>query len=403
MVSTSTPAFSIPEKYQNDLEYVEVIDKRSSTDILHSLSQYAPVTSERNIWGYWHAGLLSMPSWCQRNVVDWVRLNPGWSVRILDNVPSSPQYALNYVSKELLPAAFVEHKMNGPFMGPHSADFLRGACLYKYGGAYLDVGAILVRSMEQICWKELEDDQSPFRVAAPLMLTQGIANHFVAARKGDPFIKRWHDLFVFFWRGKNNADGLIEHPLLATSARDLIADYKPVAENLWDWKVSIEKATEYVTQIATWYHLCRLEDAGDGFSPCDYWQNHVFLFSCTEDWPAEALLGFAGSGQKIMDLLALRLDGDKGSEQYEQAEELVWMILAKSCMQKVTHAGTLTHSPHLGTLWDLPENETKDHSPGTFAELLRYGSVHFKQTRETIPRVPAQKPSVTWKKGLFEA
>lgn len=103
-----------------------------------------------------------------------------------------------------------------------------------------------------------------------------------------------------------------------------------------------------------------------------------------------------------MDLLALRRDGDPGAEQYKQAEELVWTLLARSCMQKVTHAAKLTVSPHLGTLWDMPKNEGKDSAPGTFGELLRYGSVHFRQKRETVPRVEAAKPEQTWKKGLFE-
>lgn len=183
--------FTILQKYQDELEYVEVSDHRTDAEILESLSQYSAITSEKTIWGFWHAGLKDMPSWCQHNVADWVRINPGWSIRILDNIPESPHYALKYVPKDLLPPAFVERKMDGSCIGPHSADLLRGACLYTYGGAWLDVGAILVRSMDRICWNELEDPNTPYRIFAPLMFGQGIANHFIAARKGDPFIKRW--------------------------------------------------------------------------------------------------------------------------------------------------------------------------------------------------------------------
>lgn len=104
----------------------------------------------------------------------------------------------------------------------------------------------------------------------------------------------------------------------------------------------------------------------------------------------------------MMNLLALRRDSDKNSEEYRKAEEFVWFLLTKTCMQKVSHAAMLTVSPHLGTLWDMPENEGKDRAPGTFGELLRYGSVHFRQKRESVPRIPAPKPEMTWKKGLFE-
>jgi len=81
--------------------------------------------------------------------------------------------------------------MDGPYTGPHSADFLRGACLYSYGGVWMDVGILLVRGLDGICWGKLEDPESPFEVSVPWMYGPVMANHFVASRKGDPFIKRW--------------------------------------------------------------------------------------------------------------------------------------------------------------------------------------------------------------------
>jgi hypothetical protein len=183
---------SIPPEYQHQLELVEVVETRTDEDILQTLTKYAPVTSEKNIWAFWHSGVRNMSGWCQRNVTDWVRIcGPDWTVRILDNVPDSPNYALNYLPRALLPEAFVERKMDGPYAGPHSADFLRGACLYEHGGVYMDVGSILFRDIDRICWNEIEDPNSPVQVAVPLMYKQTIANHFVASRKGDPFIKRW--------------------------------------------------------------------------------------------------------------------------------------------------------------------------------------------------------------------
>ncbi|ETS74563.1 hypothetical protein PFICI_13047 [Pestalotiopsis fici W106-1] len=400
-------SFTIPSEYQDELGYVHDIgDRRSDAEIFESLSQYCPITSEKTIWGFWDAGFAGMPSWCQRNVVDWVRINPGWGVRILDNLPDSPNYALRYVGADLLPRVFVERRMDGPTVGAHSADLLRGACLFQYGGAWLDVGAILMRGMDRICWKELEDPQTPFRVAAPLIFDQSAGNHFFAARKGDPFIKHWHDLFCYMWVDKTNVNGMRNHPILKDTNKRILDQYKEIAPYLWDWSVPHEKALEYVTQVSVWAHLCHNKDTGDGFNACEYWENNIFLFSSKEDWPAEEMLGYAGSGQKIMDLLALRRDAaDRDDEQYKTAERLVWTLLARTCMQKVTHAAGITHSPHLGTLWDMPENEGKDCAPGTFGELLRYGSVHFRQKRVAIERIPAPKPQPenTFKRGLFEA
>lgn len=186
------PTFDIPKEFQADLTLVDITDERTNEVILDPLTQYVPVTSEKNVWAYWHDGIKAMPQWCQHNVIDWVRiLGSEWTVRVLDTVPGSPNHVLNFVSADLLPETFIKGTMNGPYMGQHSADFIRGALLYTHGGVNMDVGCILIRHLDRICWDELEDPRSPYQVAVPIMFGQTIANHFVAARRGDPFIQRW--------------------------------------------------------------------------------------------------------------------------------------------------------------------------------------------------------------------
>jgi len=85
----------------------------------------------------------------------------------------------------------VKGTIDGPYVTPHSADFLRGAALYNHEGVWMDVGMILIRSLENICWKQIEDPNSPFEVPVPWMYVVVMANHFVADRKNDPFIKYW--------------------------------------------------------------------------------------------------------------------------------------------------------------------------------------------------------------------
>lgn len=157
---------------------------------------------------------------------------------------------------------------------------------------------------------------------------------------------------------------------------------------------------DYATQVACWKRLCLLEDTGDGFSGCDYWRDHVFAWSVAEEsWPFETVVGYKG-GEKTYELLQVRLDADQQSEEYRQAYEMVWRTLTRSSMQKLDRAKGLTHSVHLGVLWD--ENLGKDRVPGTFGELLRYGTVHFRQKRESIVQMETPRPSVTMKKGLLE-
>ena len=195
----STSGLEIPPEFQDQLTFRKNEDERTDTEILQSLSTYRPVTSEKNVWAFWHSGAASMPAWQQRNVIDWIRLlGPSWTVRVLDNVPGSPSNALQFLPEKSLPETFVRGTMDGTHRGQYAADMLRGACLYYYGGVFMDVGAILIRHLDRVCWDQLEDPNSPFEVAVPWMYGITVVNHFVASRKGNPFIKRWYVALVVF-------------------------------------------------------------------------------------------------------------------------------------------------------------------------------------------------------------
>ena len=102
-------------------------------------------------------------------------------------------------------------------------------------------------------------------------------------------------------------------------------------------------------------------------------------------------------------MLATRLDADPDSPQYKKAYRTVWRLLTGSSMQKITHGKNLTKGVALGVLWDLKENEGVDAKEGTFAELLRYGSVRFEQVAREVRYVEAERPEFRIRKGLLEA
>lgn len=213
-----------------------------------------------------------------------------------------------------------------------------------------------------------------------------------------------HDLFVHLWRNRQNHEGLIEDPLVSFG-KELKLDDARASDFHWDFKIPFQSVLEYITQILAWTRVAMLEDVGDGFSGVDYWSNHIMIFdTLKESWGAEATVGFPGAGPKLLDLLSLKRDFSKldTDEHQRTAYDLVWRLLTQSSLQKITHGKNLTHDIHLGALWDLPEHQGKDRAPGTYAELLRYGSVHFAQTRERVVSAKAPKPTVTLKKGLLE-
>lgn len=210
-------------------------------------------------------------------------------------------------------------------------------------------------------------------------------------------------MFIHLWAGRTNCEGLNESPLLAFVKDDILDDANGKGFD-FDWKVPAATVMDYVAQMSCWKRLCMLEgdDTTDAFSGRDYWMEHVLCTDVTqENWGAEGVLGFDRFGPRIFHLLQVKVDGDRESEDWKEAYGLVWKLLRKSSVQKVTRAKNLTHATHVGTLWD--ENPGTDCLPGTFGELLRYGGVHFKQTRVDVATIKPEMPKVTMKKGLLEA
>ena len=190
------PKYEIPQEHKGELEHVKgPIDPRTDDEIIASLTRFQPVTegSEKNIWGFWHAGVEAMRGWQKRNVADWVRMHSaqGWTVRILNTKEGSPNHVLKFLPDKLFPEAFLTGTMDGPYVGQHSADLYKTAVLYTYGGVYVDVGVILIRHLDRMLWDKLSDPKSPYNISVCSIMPTVTINHFIASRKGDPLIKNW--------------------------------------------------------------------------------------------------------------------------------------------------------------------------------------------------------------------
>ena len=213
-----------------------------------------------------------------------------------------------------------------------------------------------------------------------------------------------HEIFLALWEGRTNLAGISDHPLVSF-VKQIPQEQLDGAENGvgFDFKVSMIEVWEYCIQIVAWARLTMLDDAGDGFSPSQYWLNHVMgMDAMAEAWQAELILGFNVGGQSKLDVLSTRLDADKESEECKLAEKVVFNILSQSSMQKVSRGKNMSWSTQLGTMLDMPENKDKDHESGTFAELLRYGTLHFRQKRDGVVELMPQKMMEPIKKGHLE-
>jgi hypothetical protein len=197
---------------------------------------------------------------------------------------------------------------------------------------------------------------------------------------------------------------IADHPLVSF-IKQIPEEALEAGENPgFDFKVPLIEVFEYAIQIVAWTRLTMLgPDPTDGFNPAEYWLKSVLpMDAFREAWQAEMILGFNVGGQSKLDALSLRLDADKDSEAYRAAHKVIWNILSESSMQKVSHGKGLSHSVQLGTMLDMPENADKDHGEGTFAELLRYGTLHFRQKRPSVNLMAISSQSEPIPKGHLE-
>ncbi|KAL8816634.1 MAG: hypothetical protein Q9223_004382 [Gallowayella weberi] len=406
MSSTTLPrqACSWPAKPGLELIPESRLDNRPEQDILASLQEYHPVTSERNIWAFWHSGISNSPGWTQRTVVNWVRRFPTWQVRVLDSVPGSPLHFHRYLTPTLLPDALNNNAMTGVHAYTHSSDLVRLALVYVHGGVWMDVGSLPFRDLDNMCWGKIEDPDSPYELAGFLVPYRdgtpraSFINGFIAAKKGNPFIKRWHEIFLEVWKGATESKGMHTHPLLKRDDNFLDdatlnqerspsrQDTEP--EQPWQKAHEPEKRqamADYTIQFACFDRLSRLEDPSDGFNGHDYLATHALLFdSLHELFLAHQLTAWNGIQQ--LQYLATKKQEGSSDLSYLAAESFAERIVRDSCMMKVSHYSKLLDMPMLGNLWEEPGNEDADCAEGTFAAYLRYASVHFEQTRELKPQ-----------------
>lgn len=354
------------------------LDSRSDEEIATWLQQRHPVTSEKNIWAFWDSGYSKMAPWVQRNVISWVRrLGSEWTVHMLDHVPGSETNVVNYIEDSLLPEVFKNYSMDGIYKGTHESDLIRLPLLWQHGGIWMDAGTFLFRHVEDICWKQIEDPESPHEIAAFLM--HGVMiNGFIACKKGNTFIKRWHDIFLKMWEsGVTNTTNFHKHPLV---------NHLPIWESPSP-VVSREHLADYVAHFLCLDRLRKLVDTKDGFNGAEYFAKRIFFTDALKEvYLLQVSLEW--SGQRQYDLMALPRTGDGAvkDERWQQAEDHINTLVANSSVMKLSHGPAgMWGGPTLAHLWDMGENADADIVPGSFGEYLRYASVHYDQTRKVLP------------------
>ncbi|KAM0818338.1 putative Glycosyltransferase family 32 protein [Seiridium cardinale] len=363
------------------------LDSRTDEEIISMLLQFQPVTSEKNLWTFWDTGFWGMRPYVRRNIIGWVRrLGPEWTVRVLDHVEGSPLNVEAYLESNEFHDAFISRTMTGSYIGAHSGDVVRLPLLYHYGGVWMDAGTMLFRDMDSICWKALEDPNTPYEIAGFAPGTEPgndvIMNGFIAARKGNGFVRRWHDVYLEIWKGQTDCLGLQSHPLLRQVKKVEVPKDMQV-------KFGIDNSlmNDYVAHVLAFKRVRMLHDPSDGFHGPAYWEQHAYVLPVQETFLAQILCGF--DGQRQFDLFSLPREGVEPDARDASAEKLVQELLACASTMKLSHGLKNNKLVHLSKIWDRPEHADADIAPGTYAAYLRWGSVNLEQTR-TLEPLPAK-------------
>jgi len=361
------------------------LDLRPESQILAELNSFLPVISEKNVWAFWDKGIDALYPSYRCTVLNWVRkLGRSWTVRIVDLVEGSPNNIYSFVGKEWFPNCFIDRTMNGSHAAQHAADLVRLPLLFQHGGVWMDVGNMLHTHLDKLFWDALTTPNSPFEMAVWIISGQirkpwgSFGNYMLAARRECTFIKNWHDCYKELWKGRTNADGFHNLPLIQDIG---------LAEGMadWDMKDKIHEMSDYVAQMLIGDRTRNLLDVSTGWNGRDFFEKKVFMVEGIEN----GILGAIRTdfdGYKQAEIFTTQLD-EQDKEKREAAEAFIVEMLEKCHMYKVYH-NSAGGAPALGDLVKKEGFRDLDHRPGTFGEMYRYGTVHWRSNREVERLMP---------------
>lgn len=388
----------IPE-YNQELRPIRHRLDISDDEIVASLLKPQPITSEKNIWAFWDRGFELMPSWIRRGVVGWVRrLGPEWTVRVLDRVPGSPLNVSEYVSDEWFPEAFNDYTLSGRTHAAHLADLARLPLIYLYGGVWIDAGTILLRHVDDICWKGLENPDSPYELCGFTIDIRPhvscMQNAFIAARKGNGFIQRWHMVYLELWRGRTSNQGVSKHPLISVLG--------PItgAAGLEDTPIKLPpEVSDYLGHFLAWERVTLVIDPSDGWNGPEYREKHMYLLDAKkETFLYQELTSWDGYEQ--LDLFTCPMGSN--DQLALKAREFFQTLFSSTSTVKICHNAP-TSTIELGKLLEKPENLDIDNQPGTFGAYFWQMSTQYDQTRVLKPEeVPPTPKDRILRKGVLQ-
>lgn len=376
----------------------ELLDLRPDSEIDHNLLQPKPVSSEKNVWFYWHSGFSNMHGYTQRNVRAWHRklCKHGWTIRVVDRLPGSPLNVSNFLDTSdptIFPQAFVDGRIGGDYGVQHTSDLVRWPLLLKYGGVYADVGFMQIGDLNWLWETTVANPESPYETIFHNIggeTTYNPTNYFMASRANNPFWLRCHKLLLAVWNedgGKVDTEGMHKSPLLKPLPLMGENDNYRFEENgrVYEHEEVCRMLTDYITQGQCMIMAMSTIDDEDDWNGPKYVVEHCFIM----DFMLHSQLineYTAWNGPRAFELMSLPLpkEGEAESADQKLARDIVEACLSKSFEFKLAH-GLIVRvlGETLGSLWR--KHSGSDDVPGTYAHWLRYGICYWTQDELPTP------------------
>lgn len=386
------------------------LDLRPDAEVDEELcTPRTPVTDEKNVWFFWHAGFAHMHPYTQRNVRAWHRrLAPrGWTIRVLDQVSGSRLNVAEFLDLThpgTVPRAFIEGTIEGDYAAQHTSDLVRWPLLLRYGGVYADVGMMQIGDLDRLWRETVGNPSSPYEVLSydgGKEDGRSLTNYFLCSGRDNPLFARCHKLLLTLWAadgGKVSTDGMHASPLL--KGLPLMGGEFSIVEK--DRTIGPDEVsrmlTDYIVQGQVMTMVMGLVDDEDGWDGPKYVAEHVYAIEFMVG--AQLINDFtAWNGRKAFELMSLRLpkEGETETAQQKEARTIVETCLQKSFGFKLAHGLILkVFKETLGSLWRA--NEGSDDVPGTYAHWLRTATTYWNQD-DIPPPVRFKIPSEPTKRG----
>ncbi|WP_423822284.1 capsular polysaccharide synthesis protein [Salinisphaera sp. SPP-AMP-43] len=141
--------------------------------------------SNRTLWLLWSQGEKQAPPLVRYCIESWRRMNPGWTVRVLDG-----DALATWTNLPRLPSHVATR---------HIANIGRLALLRRYGGVWADATSLALKPLDLWLGAVKPTGFFAFRWPQPL---RELANWFIAADAGHPLVEAWLRWSVIYLRSR---------------------------------------------------------------------------------------------------------------------------------------------------------------------------------------------------------